>query len=56
LATFLAPGDYTVAFTYQDLDDTSEAIEDVVFSATANATVVDDEEFIAELIEIPVAQ
>jgi hypothetical protein len=56
LATFLAPGDYTVAFTCQGLDDTSEEDDPIVFSATANATVVDDEEFIAELIETPVAQ
>ena len=44
LATFLAPGDCTVAFTCQGLDDTPEANEDVVISATANATVVHDED------------
>jgi hypothetical protein len=56
LATFLAPRNYTVAFTCQGLDDASAASEDIVFSAAANATVVDDQKFIAELIETAVAQ
>jgi len=56
LATFLGPEGYTVAFTCQDLDESSEASEDIAFSATANAKVADDDEFNTELIETPVAQ
>jgi len=56
LATFLAPRDHTAAFTFQGLEDTSEAREDIAFSTAANANVVDDEGGIAELIETPIAQ
>lgn len=49
IATYIPPGDYTVAFTCQALDDEPETSEDIVFSAMVNATVVDGEAFDAPL-------
>lgn len=43
IVNYLAPGDYTVAFTCQALDDEPNAENDIVFSAVASATVVDDQ-------------
>ncbi|MFU8817285.1 MAG: DUF4382 domain-containing protein [Pseudomonadales bacterium] len=37
---FLSPGDYTVAFTCQGLEDDPEATDDLVFVQPQNATVV----------------
>ncbi|MDZ7669052.1 MAG: DUF4382 domain-containing protein [Gammaproteobacteria bacterium] len=41
---FLSPGEYTVAFTCQGLDDDPETADDLVFVQAQNAEVTDSEE------------
>lgn len=46
---FVAPGDYTVAFTCQGLDDAPDNDDAIVFSAQANVSVVADSTAEADL-------
>ena len=56
MVPFLSPGDYTVAFTCQGIDDVMpdpeqpelEVDDDIAFTAGVNATVVDDETTIVD--------
>jgi hypothetical protein len=41
IMTFLSPGDYTVAFTCQAIDDSPDTVDNLIFTGTVNATVVD---------------
>lgn len=43
-ATFLSPGDYTVAFTCQGLNEDPEADDGLVFVQAQNANVADDQD------------
>lgn len=46
--TFLSPGDYTVAFTCQALDDDADTDDDIAFDGVANASVEDGEETVVD--------
>ena len=43
---FIEPGDYTIAFTCQALDDDPETDDDIEFAESANISVAEDEESI----------
>jgi len=43
-ANFLSPGDYTVAFTCQVLDDMADQDDDLIFAESQNVSVVDGQE------------
>lgn len=45
---FLSPGEYTVAFTCQGLDEDPEVLDGLAFSAAQNAVVSDGEETIVD--------
>jgi hypothetical protein len=46
---FIAPGDYTVAFTCHALDDDPEVVDGLEFASPVNVTVIDDQEAVADI-------
>lgn len=42
--SFLSPGDYTISFTCQSLDDEADVNDEIQFAESANVTIVADEE------------
>jgi len=41
---FVSPGDYTISFTCQSLDDESDVNDEIQFAESANVTIIADEE------------